>query len=87
MGSIAKPALNVLLAPTMGALVKTPSVPKAATPSIPAAQATTNDVEREAREAVLARLRRAQLDTLATSPKGLLSLADWVPQRKSLLGE
>ena len=41
----------------------------------------------EKRAEVLARKRRGLAGTVTTSPRGLLSLSDWAPKRKSLLGE
>lgn len=43
--------------------------------------------EREERIESLVRRRRGREATIATSPRGLLTAADWVPRRKSLLGE
>lgn len=43
--------------------------------------------ERQERIDALLRRRRGREATIATSPRGLLAAADWMPRRKSLLGE
>jgi hypothetical protein len=42
-----------------------------------------NDLKDEARQ----KARRGRASNIATSPAGLLALADWASSRKSLLGE
>lgn len=63
---------------------RAPSLPA---PALPQAQDTSGNLEQEQRQDQLERQRRGRLNTIATSPKGLLVLADWAPKRKSLLGE
>jgi len=68
----------------MGGLISAPSLP--APPPLP----VVADPEIEARKKRLdeiERRRRGRPGTIATSPRGLLSLTDNLPRRKSLLGE
>lgn len=51
------------------------------------AAAVTEATERQHRQDALARVRAGRAGTIATSSRGLLTAADWLPTRKSLLGE
>jgi len=68
----------------MGGLLSPPSVP--APPPLPAA-ADPEEEARKKRIEEIDRRRRGRSGTIATSSRGLLSLSDNLPQRKSLLGE
>lgn len=74
----------------MGGLfkAKTPSSPQV-TPSAAAATAAAaaEAAESERRKEALARARTGRAGTITTSDRGLLTTADWLPERKSLLGE
>ena len=63
--------------------------PSQSAPSLPAPvpKPDPEQAEREKRAEALARKRRGLAGTVTTSPRGLLSLSDWAPKRKSLLGE
>ena len=67
--------------------------PSQSAPSLPAPvpkpdfKPDPEQAEREKRAEALARKRRGLAGTVTTSPRGLLSLRDWAPKRKSLLGE
>jgi hypothetical protein len=61
--------------------------PQAQAPSQVQATATTVEVEKERRKEALARQHSGRAGTIATSPRGLLLPAEWLPARKSLLGE
>lgn len=69
----------------MGGLFKAPT--PSASSATPTAQVDTAEQEREQRVEALRRQRAGREGTITTSDRGLLSSADWVPQRKSLLGE
>lgn len=60
-------------------------------PAPPAPEPTPADdsaeKERQERIEALVRRRRGREATIATSPRGLLDMTDWLPRRKSLLGE
>jgi hypothetical protein len=84
----------------MGGLFKaiTPPTPKAQSNPQPAAQAATPTAatteadapaasESERRKEALTRRQSGRVGTIATSSRGLLTTADWIPTRKSLLGE
>ncbi len=62
-----------------------PSAPWTSPP--PPAPDTAAEEERRRRIEALARRRRTGPETVATSLRGLLRLADGAPARKSLLGE
>lgn len=62
-----------------------PSPPPAPLP--PPAPDSATEEERRRRMEALARRRRTGAETVATSLRGLLRLADGAPTRKSLLGE
>lgn len=63
---------------------RAPSIPA---PTLPQAENSSGSLEQAQRQDQLERQRRGRLNTITTSPKGLLALADWAPKRKSLLGE
>jgi hypothetical protein len=80
----------------MGGLFKaiTPSSPKAPQAqaqvqpqSAAAAPAAAVEADKERRKEALQRQRSGRAGTIATSPRGLLTQAEWLPARKSLLGE
>ena len=56
-------------------------------PQSPAATAQAAAAESERRKEALVRQRSGRAGTIATSSRGLLTAADWLPARKSLLGE
>ncbi len=74
--------------PTVTAVAATPaaaSVPVAATTAdTTTTDAATGDAERAAG---IVRRNRALPETIQTSYRGVLGVGDWVPARKSLLGE
>ncbi len=67
-------------------LFSPPSPPAPPAPPPPAIDSTAEEGRRRRMEA-LARRRRMGGETVATSLRGLLRLADGAPARKSLLGE
>lgn len=70
----------------MGGIFGSPPAPSSA----PEPVQPDNSAEEEARAERLedmTRRRRGRGSTIATSPRGLFALNDWVPKRKSLLGE
>lgn len=72
----------------MGSLFGPPPPPRP--PSLPSplpSRKDVNAVERQKRLEALLRRQRGRSATIATSPRGLLSLRDVLAQRKSLLGE
>jgi len=76
----------------MGGLfkAKTPSSPQVtqtAASTAAAAAADADAAERERRKEALARARTGRAGTITTSDRGLLTPVDWLPERKSLLGE
>lgn len=84
----------------MGGMLKaiTPSSPKpsqtyvqpqqqAQPQTAAAATAQATAAESERRKEALVRQRSGRTGTIATSSRGLLTAADWLPARKSLLGE
>lgn len=86
----------------MGGLFKaiTPPTPKAsqstsqqATPVATTSPAATPQAEApepsesERRKEALTQRQSGRVGTIATSSRGLLTAADWIPARKSLLGE
>lgn len=85
----------------MGGLFKaiTPPTPKAsqsnsqsvaqpvATPAAAAEADAPTASESERRKEALTRRQSGRVGTIATSSRGLLTTADWIPTRKSLLGE
>lgn len=72
----------------MGGLIKatTPPSPKLPQPQA-VAQVDTVAAERDRRKEALARQRSGRAGTITTSSRGLLTAAEWLPERKSLLGE
>ncbi len=68
----------------MGGFLPSPSAPSLPSP-VP--EPDLEEVERQNRLEALERKRRGLAGTVATSPRGLLTLSDWAPKRKSLLGE
>ncbi len=68
----------------MGGLFSAPSPPPP--PPLPTADDSAAQEDERRREAI-ARKRRGRRGTIATSPRGLLSLNDVSAQRLSLLGE
>ena len=68
----------------MDGLLKVASPEKAKAVPLPY-PVNPEDSERQRRLDALARQRAA--GTIATSSRGLLASVDWLPQRKSLLGE
>ena len=84
----------------MGGMLKaiTPSSPKSSQtqsqsppPAQPqtaaAAAAVTEAAQTQHRQEALTRVRAGRAGTIATSSRGLLTAAEWMPTRKSLLGE
>lgn len=72
----------------MGGLINPPSPPSSKpTPTPPAQDQDTEQADRQRRVDALARQRAGRAGTIVTSPRGLLMTSDWVPTRKSLLGE
>jgi len=75
----------------MGGFMKiaTPSTPSPAPVVAAPAAATVNteQADRQRRLDALSRQRAGRAGTIATSSRGLLIPTDWMPQRKSLLGE
>ena len=69
----------------MGGLFGSPSVPAPAPAVEP--DNSAEEEERQRRLDELDRRRRGRRGMITTSPRGLFDLKDWVPQRKSLLGE
>ncbi|MDX9863104.1 MAG: hypothetical protein RBS99_19520 [Rhodospirillales bacterium] len=63
------------------------SVPAPPPPPPPEPVDDTAARQRRERIEALVRRRRGREATVATSSRGLLEAADWVPRRKSLLGE
>lgn len=68
----------------MGGLFSSPSVPA---PVVEEPKDTTEEDERQRRLEDLDRRRRGRRGMVTTSPRGLFATKDWIPQRKSLLGE
>lgn len=76
----------------MGGLIKAPSTKAttAAAASVDTSAQTAAAAEKAAQErriAALEQQRAGRAGTITTSDRGLLDTADWVPQRKTLLGE
>lgn len=86
----------------MGGLFKaiTPSTPKASqststttTQPVQTTTAATTEAEApepsesERRKEALTRRQSGRIGTIATSSRGLLTTSEWIPTRKSLLGE
>ena len=74
----------------MGGLLKapSPSTPQSAAAAAPvAAVVQSGQSDRQRRLDALARQRAGRSGTIVTSARGLLTSAEWMPQRKSLLGE
>jgi hypothetical protein len=73
----------------MGGFLKVPSPSKpSSAPVVPASAAVDPEqTERQRRLDALARQRAGRAGTIATSSRGVLIPTDWLPQRKSLLGE
>jgi len=68
----------------MGGLFSSPSLP----PPLPMPSVADPEVEaRKKRLEEIERRRRGRAGTIATTPRGLLSLGNNMPKRKSLLGE
>lgn len=72
--------------PILGGLLGSEPAPPAPTPA-PTPVDDTAEKERQERTDALVRRRRGREATIATSPRGLLDMAGWLPRRKSLLGE
>lgn len=70
----------------MGGLINSPSPPSSKPAPTPPAE-DTEQADRQRRVDALARQRAGRAGTIVTSPRGLLMTSDWVPTRKSLLGE
>lgn len=68
----------------MGGLFKSPSPPA---PEPVEIKDTSGEDERKRRLEDLDRRRRGRQGMITTSQRGLFETKDWVPQRKSLLGE
>jgi len=73
----------------MGGLFFSPKPPVLPAPAAPVVKDDGADEEKARRERLdlMDRRRRGRGATIATSPRGLLVIEDWVPRRKSLLGE
>lgn len=75
----------------MGGLfkAKTPSSPQVSQPTTSTTTAAVDAAaaERERRKEALERARTGRAGTITTSERGLLTPVDWLPERKSLLGE
>lgn len=70
--------------------ISPPKPPRQSTMSLPVPhpQVTApSNLEQQIRDEATRRRQRGKLGTIKTSHRGLLSLSDWAPQRKSLLGE
>jgi hypothetical protein len=74
---------------SMGGLLKapSPSTPQSAAAAPVAAVVESDQSDRQRRLDALARQRAGRSGTIVTSARGLLTSAEWLPQRKSLLGE
>ena len=70
----------------MGGLFGSPSAPAPAAETV-VEENTEEEEAREERLEDMARRRRGRSSTISTSDRGLFSQNDWVPRRKSLLGE
>ncbi|MBK8174225.1 MAG: hypothetical protein IPK66_02730 [Rhodospirillales bacterium] len=70
----------------MGGLIKAATPPKVQSVATSTAVDTASE-ERQRRLDALERARAGRAGTITTSPRGMLVTAEWVPQRKSLLGE
>lgn len=72
----------------MGGFFALPKPPRAASPiTAPVARPNLMKLERDQRLDALERRRRGRAGTITTSSRGLLTLASWTPQQKTLLGE
>jgi hypothetical protein len=72
----------------MGGLINPPSPPSSKpTPTPTPLPQDVEQADRQRRVDALARQRAGRAGTIVTSPRGLLLTSDWVPTRKSLLGE
>ena len=74
----------------MGGLINPPSPSSRSIPAptpAPLPAENTDQADRQRRVDAFARQRAGRAGTIVTSPRGLLMTSDWVPTRKSLLGE
>lgn len=72
----------------MGGLINPPSPPSSRpTPAPTPPPPNAEQADRQQRVDALARQRAGRAGTIVTSPRGLPTTSDWVPTRKSLLGE
>ncbi len=74
----------------MGGFLKIPTPSTQSTPSVATTSSSTVDAEKAARQRRVEALERQQAGragTITTTSRGLLLPSDWIPQRKSLLGE
>jgi len=70
----------------MGGMFKASQAPATNAAPTPAVVDTAAE-DRKRRLEALERQRAGRAGTITTSSRGLLMQADWVPERKSLLGE
>lgn len=70
--------------------ISPPKPPRQTIVSLPAPSpqvTASSNLEQQTRDEAAKRRQRGKLGTITTSHQGLLTLAEWAPQRKSLLGE